>query len=339
VLAEWIPEVGVASASAALVVPKSTAYRWEHSTRAPTPPRSSGRRSPSPRALTQEERKEVLGLLYGDRFADAAPVTVHANLLDQDQRYICSPRTMYRILADQKAVRERRSQLRHPRYKKPELLATGPNQVWTWDVTWLRGPTQYTYYPLYVILDLFSRFNPGWMLAHEENGNLAARLIRETCQRQNIDPGSLTIHADRGPVPKGKTVRQLLIDLNVTRSFSRPRVSNDNAFSESQFRTMKYGPHFPNRFGSYDHARDFCRYFFPQYNDEHPHSALAYFTPADVHYERVPKMLARRQAIMDAAYLEHPERFPAGRPTVPAPPKAAWINPPENRAEIELGLH
>lgn len=246
---------------------------------------------------------------------------------------------MYRLLGEEKATRERRAQLRHPKYRKPELLATGPNQVWTWDVTWLRGPIKYSYYPLYVIIDLFSRFNPGWMLAHEENGNLAAKLIRKTCERQGIEPGALTIHADRGSVPKGKTVKQLLIELDVVRSFSRPRTSNDNPFSETQFKTMKYGSDFPERFDGYDHARDFCRDFFPWYNGDHRHSALAYFTPADVHYGRVPEILAERQAVMDAAFANHPERFSAGSPKVPAPPKTVWINPPENRAEIELGLH
>ena len=246
---------------------------------------------------------------------------------------------MYRILDAAKATRERRAQARHPKYARPELLATGPNQVWTWDVTWLRGPVKYTYYPLYVIIDLFSRFNPGWLLAHEESGELADKLIRETCERQGIGPGRLTLHADRGPVPRGKTVKQLLVDLDVAPSFSRPRVSDDNPFSEAEFRTMKYGPEYPDRFASYKDARDFCRRFFTWYNDEHRHSGLAYFTPSDVHHGRVIDVLARRQAVMDEAYARTPGRFPAGAPRVPAPPNAVWINPPENRAEIELGLH
>lgn len=278
-------------------------------------------------------------MLCSERFVDQAPTTVHARLLDEDQRYLCHPRTMYRILAAENATRERRAQASHPKYAKPELLATAPNQVWTWDVTWLRGPVKYTYYPLYTIIDLFSRLNPGWMLAHEENGDLATKLIRETCERQGIDPGTLKVHADRGPVPKGKTVKQLYVDLDITPSFSRPRTSNDNPFSEAQFRTMKYGPDYPDRFDSYDHARDFCRRFFAWYNEEHRHSGLAYFTPADVHYGRVPEVHARRQAVMDHVYARTPERFPAGPPSVPTPPKAVWINPPENRAEIELGLH
>jgi putative transposase len=278
-------------------------------------------------------------VLYSERFVDQAPTTVHAKLLDEEGRYLCHPRTMYRILAAERATRERRPQRRHPQYHRPELLATGANQVWTWDVTWLRGPSRYVYYPLYVVLDLFSRFNPGWMLAHEENGELAVRLLSATCERQGIEPGSLTLHADRGPVPKGKSVRQLLEDLDVLRSFSRPRVSNDNPFSEAEFRTLKYGPTFPDRFQGFEDAQAFCRSFFPWYNNEHRHSGLAYFTPADVHYGRVPQLLAQRQAVLDAAFANHPERFTGGPPHAPAPPKAVWINPPENRAEIELGLH
>ena len=319
----------------ALGVPRSTGYRWRR-------PPVYGPRPPRPRparALGDTERKEVLEILCSERFVDEAPTTVHAKLLDEDQRYLCHPRTMYRILKAENATRERRAQVRHPKYKKPELLATTPNQVWTWDVTWLRGPVKYSYFPLYVIIDLFSRFNPGWLLAHEESGELAVKLIRETCERQGIAPGTLQLHADRGPVPKGKTVKQFLIDLDVTASFSRPRVSNDNPFSEAEFRTMKYGPEYPDRFEGYDHARDFCRQFFPWYNDEHRHSGIAYFTPADVHHGRVPEILARRQAVMDQAFARTPGRFPGGAPRVPAPPKAVWINPPENRAEVELGLH
>lgn len=334
-LGELAPEVGVADAAEALGIPRSTGYRWRQPRRhGPRRPRA-----PSPRALSPEDRKEVVDTLCSERFVDEAPTTVHAKLLDEDGRYLCHPRTMYRILNETQAVPERRSQRTHPVYRKPELLATGPNQVWTWDVTWLRGPVKYKYYPLYVILDLYSRFNPGWMLAHEESGELAAKLIREACKRQGIDPGQLTLHADRGPVPRGKTVKQLAVDLDVERSFSRPRVSNDNPFSEAQFRTMKYGPNYPDRFDGYDHAREFCRGLFPWYNHDHRHSGLAYFTPADVHYGRVPELLARRQLVMDEFYAQQPHRFSAGPPMVAAPPKAVWINPPENRNEIELGLH
>jgi len=325
----------VPSACDALGVPRATGYRWRR-------PPVLGPRRPRPRpprALSEAERQDVLDTLCSERFIDQAPATVHARLLDEDNVHKCSVRTMYRVLQANEANRERRIHVQHPKYARPELLATGPNQVWTWDVTWLRGPVKYTYYPLYVIIDLFSRFNPGWLLAHEETGDLAAKLIRETCERQGIDPGTLTIHADRGSVPRGKTIKQLYTDLDCTPSFSRPRISNDNPFSEAQFRTMKYGPEYPDRFEGYDHARSFCRSFFPWYNHEHRHSGIAFFTPADVHYGRFASILARRQAAMDEAFARTPERFTKGPPVVAAPPKAVWINPPENRTEIELGLH
>lgn len=330
---ELAPEVGVTVACNALGVPRSTGYRWR---RPPLhgPPRP---RPTPPRALSEAERADVLAELHCERFVDKAPATVHATLLDEN-KYLCHPRTMYRILASEREVRERRNQLRHPKHTRPELLATAPNQVWTWDVTWLRGPVKYTYYPLYVILDLYSRFNPGWMLAHEENGELAAKLILETCRRQGIEPGTLTTHADRGPVPKGKTVKQLLVDLDIAPSFSRPRISNDNPFSEAEFRTMKYCPMFPERFEDFEHAREFCRKFFRWYNEEHRHSGIAYLTPANVHHGRAQKILEQRQAAMDGAFSRTPERFVAGPPKVPGLPKAVWINPPESRAEIELGL-
>lgn len=331
---ELAGQVGVAVACEALGVPRSTAYRWRqppvHGPRRP-------RRRPS-RALSETERTKVLEVLHSDRFVDKAPATVHATLLDEE-KYLCHPRTMYRILAAEDEIRERRDQVRHPKYARPELIATAPNQVWTWDVTWLRGPVKYTYYPLYVIIDLFSRYNPGWMLAHEESGELAATLIRETCKRHGIEPGTLKLHADRGPVPKGKTVKQLLRDLEIAASFSRPRVSNDNPHSESQFHTFKSHPDFPDRFDSFDHAREFCRSFFPWYNDEHRHSGIAYLTPADVFFGRATEVLAQRQLVMNEAFAKNPERFVAGPPKVPALPKAVWINPPENRTEIELGLH
>jgi putative transposase len=330
---ELASHVGVAVACEALGVPRSTAYRWRqpplHGPRRP-------RRRPS-RALSDTERTKVLEVLHCDRFVDKAPATVHATLLDEHE-YLCHPRTMYRILAAEQEVRERRDQVRHPKYARPELIATAPNQVWTWDVTWLRGPVKYTYYPLYVIIDLYSRFNPGWMLAHEESGELAAKLIRETCQRHGIEPGTLTMHADRGPVPKGKTVKQLLQELEIAPSFSRPRVSNDNPFSESQFHTAKSRPDFPDRFDGFEHAREFCRSFFDWYNHRHRHSGIAYLTPADVFFGRAAEVLAERQRVMHEAFARTPERFVSGPPRLPALPKAVWINPPENRTEIELGL-
>lgn len=333
-LEELTPHVGVKAACDALAVPRSTGHRWRR------PPLEGPRRPRAipPRALTEPERAKVLEVLHSERFVDAAPATVHATLLDEDE-YLCHSRTMYRILASSGEVRERRDQAVHPKYARPELLATAPKQVWTWDVTWLRGPVKYSYYPLYATLDLFSRLCPGWMLAHEENGELASKLIRETCRRQGIEPRTLTVHADRGAVPKGKTLQRLCATLEITRSFSRPRVSNDNAFQESKFHTLKSHPDFPNRFESFEHAREFCTTFFDWYNNDHRHSGIAYLTPADVHYGRAPELLAQRQAAMNEAFARHPERFVAGPPKVPALPKAVWINPPENRAEIELGLH
>lgn len=321
-LDEFAPEVGMAKPAARWVFPgarRNAGNGHECTGR-------DGRGQP-PRALTEPERKQVLAVLNSERFVDKAPATVYATFLDEDE-YLCHWRTMYRILAASGEIRERRDQVRHPKYAPPELIATAPNQVWTWDVTWLRGPVRYSYYPLYTIIDLFSRFNPGWMLAHEENGELASNLIRETCRRQGIEPGTLTIHADRGRVPKGKTVKQLLRDLEIARSLSRPRVSNDNLFSESEFHTMESRPDLPDRFNSFEHAREHCGAFFPWYNGHHRHSGIAYLTPADVHYGRAPDVIARRQAAMNDAIARHPERLVAGRPQVPTLPKAVWTNPP-----------
>ncbi len=333
-LDELAPSVGVEAAAEALGVPRSTAYRWQK------PPvfGPRARRLAPPHALSETERDRVLETLHSERFIDQAPTTVHATLLEEG-KYLCSARTMYRVLESQNEVRERRVQRVHPSYARPELLATRPNEVWTWDVTWLKGPAKYVYYRLYVILDLFSRFTPGWMLAHEETGELASRLLRETCQRHRVQPNTLTVHADRGSVQKGKTVKQMLCDLDVAPSFSRPRVSNDNPFSESQFRTLKYGPGFPNRFDSYDHALEYCRAFFEWYNQEHRHSGIAFLTPSDVFYGHSAEVVARRQLALDDAYLRHPERFRAGPPTAASPPSAVYLNPPEDRSKSDLVTH
>jgi putative transposase len=269
----------------------------------------------------------VLAVLHSERFVDRAPVQVHATLLDEGQ-YLCSPRTMYRMLQAQGEVRERRDRLVHPAYQRPELVATAPNQVWSWDLTKLRGPGKWQYFHLYVLLDLFSRFVVGWMLAPQESGTLARRLIAETCERQGIVPGQLTLHADRGSAPASKTVAQLLADLGVERSHSRPHVSNDNPFSESHFATVKGHPEFPDRFASFEHAHGFCRGFFPGYNTEHRHSGLAYLTPEVVHTGRAPLVLARREKVLGAAYAAHPERFVRRPPKPLALPEAVWINPP-----------
>jgi putative transposase len=268
-----------------------------------------------------------LAVLNEPRFMDLAPPQVHATLLDEG-RWLCSLRTMYRILDENGQVRERRDQLRHPEYKKPELLATRPNQVWTWDITKLLGPAKWTYFYLYVILDIFSRYVVGWTLANRECASVAHAFIEETCRRHNIDPGQLTLHADRGSPMISKPVAFLLADLGVTKSHSRPHVSDDNPFSEGHFKTMKYRPDFPDRFGSDEHARAHCRDFFPWYNTEHHHSGIGFFTPHDVHYGLAEAKRAQRFAVLEAAYWAHPERFPHGLPALPPLPHAVWINKP-----------
>jgi putative transposase len=314
-------EVGVEGACAALGVPRATWYRRQQPEKPPRP------RKKSPRALSASERAMVLSVLSEDRFVDRAPEEVYATLLDESV-YYCSWRTMYRILEDNKAVRERRNQRRHPEYKKPELVARAPNEVWSWDITKLRGPTKGTYYYLFVVMDIFSRKVVGWMLADRENANLAGVLIAEACSRHGITPDSLILHSDRGAPMTAKCTAQLLADLGVTRSLSRPRVSDDNPFSEAQFKTLKYGPGFPDRFGSFEDARAFCREFFRWYNNDHRHSGIAMLTPLTVHEDRADEVLARRQAALDAAHAAHPERFPRGTPKARPLPEAVWINPP-----------
>jgi putative transposase len=267
---------------------------------------------------------------------DKAPAEVWAILLDEG-KYYCSIRTMYRVLAEQNEVRERRNQLRHPHYQKPELLATAPNQVWSWDITRLRGPVKWTYYYLYVILDIYSRYVTGWMVAQRESATLANRLIAETCRKQGIRPGQLTIHADRGASMRSKPVALLLSDLGVTKTHSRPYVSNDNPYSESQFKTLKYCPEFPNRFCSMWHSRSFCVGFFKYYNSEHRHSGIGLLTPAAVHYGRSEKISEARQETLLQAYHRHPERFVNGVPQAPILPQEVWINPPPEKPKPDNG--
>jgi putative transposase len=268
-----------------------------------------------------------LEVLHSERFMDKSPGQVYATLLDEEQ-YICSERTMYRILDKHGEVKERRNQLKHPTYTKPELLATRPNEVWSWDITKLKGPVKWTYFYLYVILDIFSRYVVGWMVAPRENASLAKQLIRESCTKQDIQPGELTIHADRGSAMKAKSLALLLADLGVTKSHSRPHVSDDNPFSESQFKTMKYNPQFPGRFGSIMDARAFCGPFFSWYNTEHRHSGIGMMTPEMVHYGLAEQVREERIRVLDAAFVAHPERFVNGKPSPPALPNAVWINPP-----------
>lgn len=316
-------EVGIQPACRALGVSRASLYRRRHGPKALA---AAPRRSP--RALSGQERQHVRQTLYSERFADKTPRQVWATLLDEGT-YLCSVRTMYRILDEDQAARERRNQLRHPSYTKPELLAAAPNEVWSWDITKLLGPQKWTYYYLYVILDIFSRYVVGWMLAHRESADLASRLIRQTLEKQNVSEDQLTIHSDRGPSMTSHGVAQLLAILGVTKSHSRPHVSNDNPFSESQFKTMKYGPEFPDRFGGYEDALGFCRRFFRWYNEEHYHSGIGLLTPAMLHYGQAAGVVDSRQQVLQAAYAAHPERFVQGVSKAPAVPTAVWINPPQ----------
>jgi len=313
--------VGVSSACQALGVPRSSFYRAQRPKRAPRP-------RPTPeRALQEEEQEQVLHVLNSEPFQDSAPRQVYAALLD-DGTYLCSWRTMYRILKEHELVRERRDQLRHPTYIKPELLATGPNQLWSWDITTLRGPAKWTYYYLYVIVDVFSRYVPGWLIAACESASLAKQLVVETCAKQEIEPDQLTLHADRGSAMTAKTVALLLADLGITKSHSRPSVANDNPYSEAQFKTMKYRPDYPERFGSIQDARAWAHPFFHWYNHEHHHSGLGLLSPATVHYGQAQAVLDRRQQVLQAAYAAHPERFVRGVPKPLALPTEVWINEP-----------
>jgi putative transposase len=316
--------VGVARACRSLGVARATLYRRRT---ARTCPRPQQPRPPTPRALSIDERLAVLAVLNEARFCDQSPAAVWATLLDEG-RYLCSARTMYRVLAAAGALRERRNQLRHPKYKKPELLATGPNQVWSWDITKLRGPVKWSYFYLYVLIDIYSRSVVGWTLAGCESGALAKALIEQSCEKQGITADQLTIHSDRGPPMISKPVANLLADLGVTKSHSRPYTSNDNPFSESHFRTLKYRPDFPARFGCIEDARAHCRAFFHWYNSEHRHSSLGLLTPDTVHYGRAEAVAAARSVVLDAAYAAHPERFVRRPPTPPALPTETWINPP-----------
>ena len=315
------PTMGTAAACAALGVARASVYRRRQPARPPP-----ARLTP-PRALDPGERQAVLKTLHRERFLDQAPAQVHATLLDEGT-YLCSPRTMYRLLDAAGEIKERRDQVRRPHFAAPELLATRPNEVWSWDITKLLGPAKWTYFSLYVILDIFSRYVVGWMLAPRESAALAERLIAETCAKHGIHAGQLTIHADRGSAMRSKPVALLLADLGVTKTHSRPHVSNDNPFSEAHFKTLKYCPQFPERFGSIEDGRAFGQVFFPWYNHEHRHSALGFLTPAVVHFGQAATVRAHRQQVLAAAYAAHPERFVKGHPQPADLPTAVWINPP-----------
>ena len=323
-MAEELAEtVGVSGACRTLGVPRSSLYRARKAK-----PASSPRPTP-PRALDSAEKAGVRAVLNSERFCDSAPREVYATLLDEGE-YLCHWRTMYRILEEHDEVHERRNQRRHPVSVKPELRATGPNQLWSWDITQLRGPKG-VYYYLYVILDVFSRFVPGWMIAERELARLAEQLIAETCAKQGISREQLVLHSDRGSAMRSKTVAQLLIDLGVAKSHSRPYTPTDNPYSESQFKTMKYRPEYPNGFNEQKEARGWAGDFFQWYNHEHHHSGLGLMTPAAVHYGLAEMVYEQRRHILAEAYAAHPERFVCGKPTPPRWPDEVWINPPQNR--------
>jgi len=314
--------LGVAPCCHALGISRASYYRWR------TPVHGPHLRRQVPRALSQLEQQQVLDTLRSERFCDQAPAQVVASLLDQG-RYLCSVRTMYRLLRRHGEVRERRDQLRHPSYPRPELLATGPNQLWSWDITKLPGPSKWTHFHLYVILDVFSRYVVGWMVAERESSALAEQLIKATCERQQIRPGQLTLHADRGASMRGKPVALLLSDLGVTKTHSRPHTSDDNPYSEAHFRTLKYRPGCPPRFGSVQHARQWACELMGWYNTAHHHSALGLMTPEVVHHGRAPQLRQHRQQVLCNAFAAHPQRFVRGAPIPPKLPTQVWINQPK----------
>jgi len=322
--------IGTAVACRAFGVPRSSFYRSRKTPifYGPRKPRAT-----SKRALSALETAAALEVLHSEEYVDKAPAQIWAGLLDAG-KYLCSIRTMYRILHANAEVRDRRNQSRHHNYSKPELLATQSNQVWSWDITKLKGPAKWTYFYLYVILDIFSRYVVGWMVANRESSALAEQLISETIQKQNISADQLTLHADRGSSMKSKTVALLLADLGVNKSHSRPHVSDDNPFSEAQFKTLKYHPEFPEYFGSIQDSRDFNRTFFNWYNNEHYHFGINLLTPAMVHYGESEKVIEKRQVVLDAAFQKNPERWVKQRPHHSGPPTSVWINPPKTELVV-----
>lgn len=313
--------VGVRDACAALGLARPSFYRRGKPKVAPV------RRPRPPLALSEAEEQVVLDVLHSERFVNDAPAEIHATLLDEGT-YHCSPRTMYRILDRHQEVHERRRQLTHPPAAKPELLATGPNQVWSWDVTKLLGPAKWTYFYLYVLMDIFSRYVVGWLVADCESTELAKRLISESAIKQSIEPGQLTAHSDNGPIMTSKGVAQLLADMGITKTHNRPYTSNDNPFSEALFKTAKYRPAFPDRFVTREEATAFGREFFTWYNTEHHHSGIGFLTPQAVHYGDTQRIIAIRAAALDQAFERNPHRFKGKKPVLPTVPAAVYINPP-----------
>jgi putative transposase len=333
------PVVGRKRACAVLGRSRATHYRRQQPTRTePGAGSEAGRdgRSCPPRALSDTERAQIVEVLDSEAFCDLAPIQVWATLLDAGT-YLCSVPTMYRLLRARAQVRERRRQARHPATIKPELIATAPRQVWSWDITKLLGPHKWTWYYLYVILDVFSRYAVGWAVAARETARLATELIAECLRVEDIEPDQLTIHADRGTSMTSKPVAHLLADLGVTRSHSRPHVSNDNPYSESQFKTLKYFPTFPERFINLEHARNFSNAFFDHYNHRHHHTGLALLTPADVHHGRADQIIAARQRVLATAHAAHPQRF-RHPPLAPQLPATVWINKPQEEPTTSLTI-
>jgi putative transposase len=321
---ELTPIVGTRPACRALGASSATIYRR----RRPPVPRPKRPRAVPARALSERERQEVLDVLHCERFMDSSPAQVWATLLDEGQ-YLASERTFYRLLAARHGgVRERRDQLTHPAYQRPELLAVRPNELWSWDISKLKGPVKHTYFHLYVILDVFSRYAVGWTVQHRESAVLAKALIAQATEQQNIPRGQLTVHADRGIAMRSKPVAFLLADLGVLKTHSRPYTSTDNPYSEAHFKTLKYRPEFPDRFENIEHAREFCRSFFDWYNHEHRHSGIGLMTPAAVHHGHATALHAERQRVLMTAYAAKPDRFVRRPPRPPALPTAVWINKP-----------
>jgi len=325
-ICELAPTVGIKAACAALGEARARHYRRHRVS--PVPPRLERVASPQPRALSEVERKEIRSVLNSEEHMDEAPATVYAKLLDQGT-YLASVPTFYRILREHGEVSDRRRHATHPAKVKPELVARRPNEVYSWDITKLHGPEKWTYYYLYSIIDIYSRYITGWMLARAERASLAEALMAETIEKQNIKAGELTIHSDRGSPMIAQPVAHLLADLGVTKSHSRPHTSNDNPYSESHFKTLKYRPDFPRKFGSFEDARDHCGRFFRWYNDDHRHSGIAFHTPSDVHHGRAEAIRRQRGVVLDAAYAAHPERFVNKAPEPPKLPTVAWINEPK----------
>jgi putative transposase len=329
-ITELQPLVGVREACAATGRPQANHYRRHR--KGPAPVRPPRERKPQPRALSAAERATVRAVLNSEEHVDKAPATVYHELLD-DGVYLASISTMYRIQREHDEVHERRRQAVHPARVKPELVASRPNQVWSWDITKLHGPAKWTYFYLYVIIDIYSRYVVGWLIAEQESAVLAEKLLADTITKHGIEADQLTLHADNGSSMASKPVAFLLADLGVTKTHSRPHTSNDNPYSEAQFKTLKYRPDFPGRFDSIEAARRHCQTFFAWYNDDHHHGGLGLHTPADIHYGTAEAVRDKRAAVLTDAYRAHPERFIRKPPEPPHLPTGSWINPPDKPEE------